>query len=263
MAEQRMLGPDDVAVVIPALNEALRIREVVSGALAFCPHVIVVDDGSDDGTVDCIADLPVTVLRHARRSGKGQALRSGFAEAVRRGLRGVLTMDGDGQPVFLTEYGIGSAVDLWRATRHFEQHGAQGLEDAEFFRQKLDEFHAESRHQCEGEGHVGTGDELPYDFDGDRPAEQGQRHEERREKLAGDVAPDADGLDGDGRGRMDRERRIALVFQIVDARPKLTQSLDQIADGPLVHARHPAQAVFPVHQGEHGGERPEGRTRIA
>lgn len=83
------------------------------------------------------------------------------------------------------------------------------------------------------------------------------------EKLAGDVAPDADGLDGDGRGRMDRERRIALVFQIVDARPKLTQSLDQIADGPLVHARHPAQAVFPVHQGEHGGERPEGRTRIA
>ena len=39
-----MLRPDDVAVVIPALNEALRIREVVSGALAFCPHVIVVDD---------------------------------------------------------------------------------------------------------------------------------------------------------------------------------------------------------------------------
>ena len=97
MADSRMLRPDDVAVVIPALNEALRIREVVSGALAFCPHVIVVDDGSDDGTVECIADLPVTVLRHARRGGKGQALRSGFAEAVRRGLRGVLTMDGDGQ----------------------------------------------------------------------------------------------------------------------------------------------------------------------
>ena len=32
MAEQRMLGPDDVAVVIPALNEALRIRERASAA---------------------------------------------------------------------------------------------------------------------------------------------------------------------------------------------------------------------------------------
>jgi hypothetical protein len=56
------------------------------------------------------------------------------------------TMDGRGQPVFLTEYGIGSAVDLWRATRHFEQHGAEGLEDAEFFRQKLDQFQTDWRH---------------------------------------------------------------------------------------------------------------------
>ena len=97
MFDSRMLHPDNVAVVIPALNEALRIREVVSGALTFFPHVIVVDDGSDDGTAACIADLPVTVLRHPQRSGKGQALRSGFAEAVRRGLHGVLTLDGDGQ----------------------------------------------------------------------------------------------------------------------------------------------------------------------
>lgn len=97
MAETQPLRPDQVAVVIPALNEALRIREVVAGALEHFPHVIVVDDGSDDGTADCIADLPAIVLRHPRRGGKGQALRSGFAEAVRRGLRGVLTMDGDGQ----------------------------------------------------------------------------------------------------------------------------------------------------------------------
>lgn len=86
-----------VAVLIPALNEALRIREVVQGALAQCPHVIVVDDGSDDGTADCIADLPVTVLRHARRMGKGASLRDGFAEATRRGFAGVVSMDGDGQ----------------------------------------------------------------------------------------------------------------------------------------------------------------------
>ena len=91
------LDPANVAVVIPALNEALRIRDVVTGALAQCPNVIVVDDGSEDATVERIADLPVVVLRHARRMGKGASLRDGFAEALRRGLQGVLTMDGDGQ----------------------------------------------------------------------------------------------------------------------------------------------------------------------
>ncbi|MEG3192709.1 glycosyltransferase family 2 protein [Lysobacter sp. D1-1-M9] len=86
-----------IAVVIPALNEALRIRGVVEGALAECPHVIVVDDGSDDGTAEAIADLPVTLLRHERRMGKGASLRDGFAEALHRGFEGIVTMDGDGQ----------------------------------------------------------------------------------------------------------------------------------------------------------------------
>lgn len=91
------LDHKDVAVLIPALNEALRIREVVMGALAQCPRVIVVDDGSDDDTVDRISDLPVVLLRHPRRMGKGACLRDGFAEALRLGARAVLTMDGDGQ----------------------------------------------------------------------------------------------------------------------------------------------------------------------
>ncbi len=94
---REMLSTANSAILIPALNEALRIREVASAALAQCAHVIVVDDGSDDGTADQIADLPVTVIRHPQRLGKGAALRSGFAEAQRRGLRGVMTMDGDGQ----------------------------------------------------------------------------------------------------------------------------------------------------------------------
>jgi glycosyltransferase involved in cell wall biosynthesis len=92
-----MFDRDNVAVVIPALNEALRIRGVVEGALAECRHVIVIDDGSDDDTVAQIADLPVTVLRHAQRQGKGASLRDGFAEALRRGFAGIVTMDGDGQ----------------------------------------------------------------------------------------------------------------------------------------------------------------------
>ena len=95
--EPRRLDRSNVAVVIPALNEALRIRGVVEGALAHCDRVIVVDDGSDDDTTARIADLPVTVLRHAQRMGKGASLRDGFRAALRMGSQAVLTMDGDGQ----------------------------------------------------------------------------------------------------------------------------------------------------------------------
>jgi glycosyltransferase involved in cell wall biosynthesis len=92
-----MITREQVWIVIPALNEALRIRGVVEEALRECPNVIVVDDGSDDGTSDQVADLPVVLLRHEQRMGKGAGLRDGFAEALRRGARGVITMDGDGQ----------------------------------------------------------------------------------------------------------------------------------------------------------------------
>ncbi|HRN63030.1 MAG TPA: glycosyltransferase family 2 protein [Luteimonas sp.] len=97
MAEQPPLHRGNVAVVIPALNESLRIREVVEGALAHSDLVIVVDDGSDDDTAAIVAQLPAVLLRHPRRMGKGQALRDGFAEALRRGMDAVVTMDGDGQ----------------------------------------------------------------------------------------------------------------------------------------------------------------------
>ena len=49
----------------------------------------------------------------------------------------------NGQPLFFSEYGIGSAVDLWRAARHFEQEKAEGSEDAQYLREKLDRFLAD------------------------------------------------------------------------------------------------------------------------
>ncbi len=47
--------------------------------------------------------------------------------------------------VYLSEYGIGSAVDLWRATRHFERLGATHAEDAAFYRDKLSRFERDWR----------------------------------------------------------------------------------------------------------------------
>jgi glycosyltransferase involved in cell wall biosynthesis len=84
-------------VLIPCLNEEAAIRQVVQSALALGVPVIVVDDGSDDRTPEIVAALPVTLLRHAARRGKGEALRHGFREALRQGFEAVVTMDGDGQ----------------------------------------------------------------------------------------------------------------------------------------------------------------------
>ncbi|MFA6229216.1 MAG: glycosyltransferase family 2 protein [Rhodanobacter sp.] len=84
-------------VLIPCLNEAAAIQAVVESVLALGALVIVIDDGSDDRTPEIVAGLPVTLLRHAKRLGKGEALRRGFREALRQGYDAVLTMDGDGQ----------------------------------------------------------------------------------------------------------------------------------------------------------------------
>jgi hypothetical protein len=46
-------------------------------------------------------------------------------------------------PVFLTEYGIGSAVDLWRVTRQFERLGAADAEDAQYYAERLARFEAD------------------------------------------------------------------------------------------------------------------------
>lgn len=84
-------------VLIPCLDEEAAIRSVVESVLALGAAVIVIDDGSTDRTPDIVAALPVTLLRHDERRGKGEALRHGFREALRQGYEAVLSMDGDGQ----------------------------------------------------------------------------------------------------------------------------------------------------------------------
>ena len=78
-------GPasDEVAVVIPARNEADRIQDTVTAALGLpaAAVVIVVDDGSRDGTAAAARSAGAVVTRHARNRGKGAAMETG-AEAV-------------------------------------------------------------------------------------------------------------------------------------------------------------------------------------
>jgi len=79
-----MVRSGDVAVVIPARNEADRVGATVAGAagLPGVDLVLVVDDGSRDGTATAAAGAGASVVRHSRSRGKAAAMESG-AEAVR------------------------------------------------------------------------------------------------------------------------------------------------------------------------------------
>ncbi len=91
-----MLSPD-LAVVIPARNEADRIAATVAAAskLAGADIVVVVDDGSTDSTAALAESAGAQVIRHARNRGKAAALETG-AEAVRLIEAGRLTEAGHG-----------------------------------------------------------------------------------------------------------------------------------------------------------------------
>jgi glycosyltransferase involved in cell wall biosynthesis len=88
---------DNVAVVIPAYNEAATICDVAGRVLGQCKQVIVVDDGSDDDTVARLDGLPVTVLRNPCNAGKAASLWRGMCHALEHGAQAVITLDGDGQ----------------------------------------------------------------------------------------------------------------------------------------------------------------------
>ena len=87
----------DVWIAIPAYQEAATIRALAQEALAQSPNVIVVDDGSTDGTAQQLDGLPVTLLVHPHNRGKEASLRTSFAHALSRNAACVIAMDGDGQ----------------------------------------------------------------------------------------------------------------------------------------------------------------------
>jgi len=87
----------DVAVIIPALNAAKSIAPIITGAKEHVERVVVIDDGSSDGTGDVARAAGAIVIRHDVNRGKGGALKSGFLWALEQQLDGVITLDADGQ----------------------------------------------------------------------------------------------------------------------------------------------------------------------
>jgi hypothetical protein len=92
---------DKVAILIPAFDEAESIGrvldEVPKQVCGVETAVLVVDDGSRDGTGDVAAEHGATVARHVINRGGGAALRTGYRLMVDSGAEIVVTLDADGQ----------------------------------------------------------------------------------------------------------------------------------------------------------------------
>ncbi|HYC89457.1 MAG TPA: glycosyltransferase family 2 protein [Thermoanaerobaculia bacterium] len=86
-----------VVALIPALNAARTLPPIVVETRRQLEPVLVIDDGSSDGTGEVARAVGATVLRHEVNRGKGAALKTGFAWALANGYDGVITLDADGQ----------------------------------------------------------------------------------------------------------------------------------------------------------------------
>lgn len=113
-----------IAAVIPAFNEESSIGGVTAAVRRHLP-VMVVDDGSKDGTAAAAEAAGAVVLRQQPNQGKGAALRLGLKRALENGCDAVVTLDADGQhdpaeiPAFLGAF-YREQSDLIIGERNFE-----------------------------------------------------------------------------------------------------------------------------------------------
>jgi len=124
-----------IAVVIPAYNESKHIADVIAGIPSEVEHVIVVDDGSTDNTVEVVrqADDPrICLIQHGHNQGVGGAVCSGYKRALQLGADIIVKLDGDGQ---MDASNISRLVwplvrgeaDYCKGARFYERAALQGM----------------------------------------------------------------------------------------------------------------------------------------
>jgi dolichol-phosphate mannosyltransferase len=83
-------------VVIPTYNESESISQILSALKPLDCDVLVIDDGSPDGTAQIVRDLGVEVIERSGKLGLGSAYRTGFSIGLDRGYTYIIQMDADG-----------------------------------------------------------------------------------------------------------------------------------------------------------------------
>lgn len=83
---------------LPVYNEAKHVRGVVDEVRRYSPEILLVDDGSSDGTSEVLDSLEnIHLVRHAKNRGYGAALKTAFEYAQRHKYEYLVTIDCDGQ----------------------------------------------------------------------------------------------------------------------------------------------------------------------
>jgi glycosyltransferase involved in cell wall biosynthesis len=111
---------------LPVYNEARNVQRVLDEVRRYSEHVLVVDDGSSDGTSDLLDQRSdVRLVRHAENQGYGAALATAFRYTIEHGFDGVVTIDCDGQhepkriPRFVA---AAKSVDIVSGSRYLKQY---------------------------------------------------------------------------------------------------------------------------------------------
>jgi glycosyltransferase involved in cell wall biosynthesis len=117
-----------VLTAVPVYNEARYVEDVLQEVRRYSPRILVVNDGSTDGTADILARQEgLEVITHPSNRGYGAALISAFAYACRQSIDVLVTMDCDGQhepariPVLLEAIHDADIVSGSRYLRDFHQ----------------------------------------------------------------------------------------------------------------------------------------------
>lgn len=120
---------------LPVYNEVAYVGPILDQVLRYCGDVLVVDDGSTDGTSEYLDTRDdIRVVRHQANRGYGAALRSAFEYTLAEGYAGVVTLDCDGQhqpkriPRFIE---AARSADVVSGSRYLKQYAGDDQPPAE------------------------------------------------------------------------------------------------------------------------------------
>ena len=119
--------PPRVLTALPVYNEVAHVDDVLAEVLRYSPEVLVIDDGSNDGTSELLASrADVQVIRHPQNRGYGAALVTAFDHAIASSYDILVTIDCDGQhepqriPRFVSAC---DSADIVSGSRYLKRYG--------------------------------------------------------------------------------------------------------------------------------------------